>query len=61
MTAILFSHPKSRILVIVTLSVKSIVCIHLKFFIFQIFIFPLSSALTTIGVRLIMLKQVIED
>lgn len=59
--AIFFSLPISRILAIETLSEKSKVCMHLKFLMFQILTFPRSSALTTIGVFLMILKQVTAD
>ena len=51
----------SKILVIATLSEKSMVCTHLKFLIFHILTLPLSSALTTIGVFFINVNVVIAD
>lgn len=59
--AILFYPPISNIFVIETFSVKSKVCIHLKFLRFQTLTLPRSSALMTMGVFLIKLKQVTAD
>ena len=59
--AILLYVDRSSNLVIITLSEKSIVCMHLRFFMFHILTLPLSSALTTIGVLFTRVKQVTAD